>query len=138
MHQLKNSVALYIVPTVIAYPFVEVCVLLGLPPVLTAAATDLWNWKLKDESKPISLSNLTSITTMTGTSTEISFHMTPCIMQVLVAPLVMKIFNGPDLMADYNISLLKNLLDEISDAIKDCREVIVDLFLQNYNTFGNV
>ena len=119
----------------ISYPFVEVCVLLGLPPVLTAAATDLWNWKLVDESKPISLSNLTSITTMTGTSTEISFHMTPCIMQVLVAPLIMKIYNGPDLIKDNNVTILKNLLDEISDAMEDCRQVIFDQIPQNYNTF---
>ena len=114
----------YIVPEVLAYPFVEVCVLLDLPPVLTAAATDLWNWKLKDESEPISFSNLTSITTMTGTSTEISFHMIPCMMQVLFAPLIMRIYNGPDLILNKKLQQLKLLLDLISDVVERCRQVI--------------
>ena len=114
----------YIVPEVLAYPFVEVCVSLDLPPVLTAAATDLWNWKLKDESKPISFSNLTSITTMTGTPTEISFHMIPCMMQVLFAPLIMRIYNGPDLILNKKLEQLKILLDHISDVVERCRKVI--------------
>ena len=109
---------------VLAHPFVEVCILLELPPVLTAAATDLWNWKLKDESQPISISNLTTITTMTGTSTEIAFHMTPCMMQVLVAPVIMKIYNAPDLISQKNSNKIERLLDEISDVIEQCRKVI--------------
>ena len=109
---------------VLAYPFVEVCILLDLPPVLTAAATDLWNWKLKDQFQPISISNLTTITTMTGTSTEIAFHMTPCIMQVLMAPLILKIYKAPDLISQKNSNKIEKLLDEISDVIERCRKVI--------------
>ena len=119
----ENPPVTKFVPEVIAYPFVEVCVLLDLPPILTAAATDLWNWKLKDESKPISFSNLTSITTMTGTSTEISFHMIPCMMQALFAPLIMKIYNGPDLISEKNLYQLKRLLEEISEVMERCRQV---------------
>ena len=122
-------------PIVLAYPFVEVCIFLDLPPVLTAAATDLWNWKLKDESQPISISNLTSITTMTGTSTEIAFHMTPCIMQVLVAPVIMKIYNSPDLISQKNSIEIENLLDEISEVIERCRKVI---FCKIYQIFNGV
>jgi hypothetical protein len=91
--------------------------------VLTAAATDLWNWKLKDSSQPITFSNLTCITTMTGTSTEISFHMTPCIMHVYAAPLIMKLYNAPELISEGNKFELKILLEEICDMIERCREV---------------
>ena len=72
---------------------------------------------------------------MTGTSTEISFHMTPCIMQVLVAPLIMEIYNGPDLIKNNNVTILKTLLDEISDAMEHCRQVTFEEIPQNYNTF---
>ena len=108
---------------VLARPFVEVCILLGIPPVLTAAATDLWNWKLKDESKPISFSNMTCITTMTGTSTEMNFHITPCVMHFYAAPLIMQIFNAPDLISNPNEYCLKRLIDDISQMIEKCREV---------------
>ena len=91
--------------------------------MLTAAATDLWNWKLKDSSEPITFSNLTCITTMTGTPTEIAFHMTPCIMHVYAAPLITKLYNAPDLMCQGNKFELKRLLDEICDVIQRCREV---------------
>ena len=121
----------YEVPMVLARPFVEVCILLGIPPVLTAAATDLWNWKLKDESKPISFSNMTCITTMTGTSTEINFHVTPCLMHFYSAALIMQIFNAPDLICKPNKCCLKNLIDDISEMISKCREV--QLSKQNTN-----
>ena len=126
-----DSPSNYEVPMVLARPFVEVCVLLGIPPVLTAAATDLWNWKLKDESKPISFSNMTCITTMTGTSTEMNFHITPCIMRFYAAPLIMQIFNAPDLICKPNECRLKNLIDDISEMISKCREV--QLSKQNMN-----
>ena len=126
-----DSPSNYEVPMVLARPFVEVCILLGIPPVLTAAATDLWNWKLKDESKPISFSNMTCITTMTGTSTEINFHVTPCLMHFYSAPLIMQIFNAPDLICKPNECRLKSLIDDISEMISKCREV--QLSKQNMN-----
>ena len=118
-----DSPSNYEVPMVLARPFVEVCILLGIPPVLTAAATDLWNWKLKDESKPISFPNMTCITTMTGTSTEMNFHITPCVMHFYAAPLIMQIFNAPDLISNPNEYGLKRLIDDISQMIEKCREV---------------
>ena len=128
---LDDSPSNYEVPVVLARPFVEVCILLGVPPVLTAAATDLWNWKLKDESKPISFSNMTCITTMTGTSTEMNFHITPCLMHFYAAPLIMQIFNAPDLICKPNECRLKSLIDDISEMISKCREV--QLSKQNMN-----
>ena len=118
-----DSPSNYEVPTVLARPFVEVCILLGIPPVLTAAATDLWNWKLKDESKPISFSNMTCITTMTGTSTEMNFHIIPCVMHFYAAPLIMQIFDAPELICNHNEYGLKRLIDDISQMIEKCREV---------------
>ena len=38
-----------VIPGQLAVPFHFCCAALGLPPVLTAAATDLWNWKLIDD-----------------------------------------------------------------------------------------
>ena len=118
-----DSPSNYEVPMVLARPFVEVCILLGIPPVLTAAATDLWNWKLKDESKPISFSNMTCITTMTGTSTEMNFHIIPCVMHFYAAPLIRQISNAPDLICNPNEYGLKRLIDDISQMIEKCREV---------------
>lgn len=47
-------------PTNLGNLWLEVSRRLGIAPVLTHAAVDLWNWSLKDPTKPFSLDNLQS------------------------------------------------------------------------------
>ena len=83
------------IPSALARALVLVCARIGLPPVLTAAATDLWNWRLVDPAQPLALDNLTTITSLTGTPTEVGFHMLPCAMHALFAPLLGRVYRAP-------------------------------------------
>ena len=80
------------VPYQLAIPWFIVCQKLDLPLILTAAL-DLWNWKLKDSTRPHELSNLTSMMTMSQTETEINFHMVPCAMHYVAGPIMPQVFN---------------------------------------------
>lgn len=55
------------IPPILGRPWYESSKALGIPPVLTHAAVDLWNWKLRDESGKFELDNLQSINTMCDT-----------------------------------------------------------------------
>ena len=54
-----------VLPTILGWPWWHSSMVLGIKPVLTHAAVDLWNWKLKDEEQPFSLDNLESKYLMT-------------------------------------------------------------------------
>ena len=108
------------IPSQLAIPWCTVCKTLDMPLVLTAAL-DLWNWKLKDDAKSHDLSNLTSLNSMTGTNTEIFFHMVPCAMQYVAAPLIPQILVLYHDIADAKINadnseyIYNNLLSFIAD-----------------------
>ncbi|KAG9322862.1 hypothetical protein KVV02_001196 [Mortierella alpina] len=58
------------IPASLAVPWQAISDLIDIPPVLTYASNDLWNWKLKDPNGPYDVENLTTLTTMTGTPDE--------------------------------------------------------------------
>jgi indoleamine 2,3-dioxygenase len=105
------------IPSALARALVLVCARIGLPPVLTAAATDLWNWRLVDPAQPLALDNLTTITSLTGTPTEVGFHMLPCAMHALFAPLLGRVYRAP-LLDD---AALTALLNELADVLVQCK-----------------
>ncbi|KAI8363502.1 Indoleamine 2,3-dioxygenase [Mortierella sp. GBAus27b] len=61
------------IPAPLAVPWQAVSDILDIPPVLTYAANDLWNWKLIDPKGPYTLENLSTQWTMTGTYDETWF-----------------------------------------------------------------
>ncbi|KAH8929245.1 Indoleamine 2,3-dioxygenase [Atractiella rhizophila] len=72
-----------VVPISLGRPFWEVSGRLGLPPVLTYAATVLWNWKFKDPSQGYVYDNFDIVTTFTPSpsspekvSSEAAFYLT--------------------------------------------------------------
>ena len=54
-----------VIPHIIGKPWKESADYLGIPPVLTHSAVDLFNWRLKDITKPFHLDNLEVINLMT-------------------------------------------------------------------------
>ncbi|KAF9967236.1 hypothetical protein BGZ70_010270 [Mortierella alpina] len=58
------------IPASLAVPWQAISDVIDIPPVLTYASNDLWNWKLKDPNGPYDIENLSTLTTMTGTSDE--------------------------------------------------------------------
>ncbi len=63
------------IPKQLAVPLVAVSNRLGIAPILTHAAVDLYNWKLINENESPHLDNLQSLYTMTGTIDESWFYL---------------------------------------------------------------
>ena len=146
------------IPHQLAIPWFLVCNKLDMPLVLTASL-DLWNWKLKDETKSHDLSNLTSRMTMTGTKAEMYFHMVPCSMHYVAAPLLPQIFilyndislipqrsefvdNNRWKITCNNILLfivkLTNVYKEFKNSLKRLKELVdIDAFYHVYRPFLN-
>ncbi|KAF9112101.1 hypothetical protein BGX27_003983 [Mortierella sp. AM989] len=61
------------IPEPLAVPWQAISDAIDIPPVLTYASNDLWNWKLKDPNGPHTLDNFDTISTMTGTADETWF-----------------------------------------------------------------
>jgi hypothetical protein len=53
-----------VLPKALAVPLDFVSKHLGIAPVLTHAAVDLWNWRRIDPNGPLTLSNLATLHTM--------------------------------------------------------------------------
>ncbi|KAI1318337.1 hypothetical protein EDD11_006850 [Mortierella claussenii] len=70
------------IPEPLAVPWQAISDKLNIPPVLTYAANDLWNWKLKDPQGPYTLENLETLSTMTGTSDETWFDIVSVTVEV--------------------------------------------------------
>ena len=87
-------------PRQLAVPWRIVCARLGVPTVLIATGTDLWNhgrrvgrerwWAAR------SASNFRLLISMTGTRSEVGFHAIPYEVQLLLAPLLPALLAAPD------------------------------------------
>lgn len=60
------------IPQIIGIPLYEISQRLGIVPILTHAAVDLWNWKINGNE--FKLDNLETINTMTGNISESWFY----------------------------------------------------------------
>ncbi|KAG0029181.1 hypothetical protein BGZ81_004043 [Podila clonocystis] len=58
------------IPEPLAVPWQTISDILDIPPVLTYASSDLWNWKVKDRKGSYDIDNLAALHCMTGTSDE--------------------------------------------------------------------
>ncbi|CAE8634329.1 unnamed protein product, partial [Polarella glacialis] len=105
----------------------EVCRRLQMPAVLTAGATDLWNWRLKDAAGPWELSDMDLLTSLTGTSTERTFHMVPCAMQAAAAKVVPKLFLADVLVRGSRDRQLAALLRELKDLLARFKEIFAQI-----------
>ncbi|KAG0260200.1 hypothetical protein BG011_002077 [Mortierella polycephala] len=58
------------IPEPLAVPWQAIADVIDIPPVLSYAGNNLWNWKLKDLNGSYDPENLIALSTMTGTSDE--------------------------------------------------------------------
>ncbi|KAF9434312.1 hypothetical protein BGZ76_008217 [Entomortierella beljakovae] len=61
------------IPETVSVPWQAISDIIDIPPVLTYASNDLWNWKLRDPNGSYDIENLDTISTMTGTFDETWF-----------------------------------------------------------------
>jgi hypothetical protein len=88
------------VPAPLAVPIVEACAHFDIPVVIITVGVDNWNFQLIDPALPFALSNITTITSCTGTAAETHFHMLPCSMQAAAGRVIPQLLMAPRLMAE--------------------------------------
>lgn len=75
-------------PSQLAVPWWRTAERLGLPPVLTHAAVDLYNWEKIDPHGPFSLENIKVLFTMTGSGDEAWFYKIMIVIEYIGAKLI--------------------------------------------------
>lgn len=108
------------VPRCIARPWSMVSDHLGLPPVMTYAATTLYNWYLIDPALPLNPDNIAISLTCTGTSDEDWFYLVPLLIEIRSVPVMTTI-------EDIHEAMLTNDNKIIEAKLKTIKESIVDI-----------
>lgn len=111
-----------VLPPSLAVPWLKVCGSLGMPPVLTAML-DLWNWKRNAKGADFTPAEMSCISTQTGTTAEIQFHMLPCCMQCEAGAVVPKIVLADGLIKDRVDLELQRVLVELKGVLVRFREL---------------
>lgn len=81
------------IPSQLSEPFLHVCEILGMPPVLSYAGLCLWNWRKKVQREPTTagfpdLHELTSLASFIGSPGEDAFYHVPVLIEAEGGPLV--------------------------------------------------
>lgn len=71
-----------VIPASLAVPLFAVSRRLGIAPIMTYTDTVLWNWAVKDMSKPLSRANIYFNTLLTGSPQESHFLMTSLLIEL--------------------------------------------------------
>jgi indoleamine 2,3-dioxygenase len=119
----KNYASL---PAIIGMPLYEVSNSLGIPPVLTHAAVDLYNWHLKDESKPFDLDNIDTNHTMTGNSSEAWFYKVMIAIEGIGGEILDELLTAHKNFEDKNFNYL--LLSRIEVLLIKCTKIIKRMY----------
>ncbi|MCJ1477016.1 hypothetical protein MMC13_005687 [Lambiella insularis] len=76
------------IPPPISIPFLQIADHLGLPPVATYAGVCLWNFKPLFPDEPLTLENLATLSTFTGSLDESWFYLVSVAIEAHGAPLI--------------------------------------------------
>lgn len=127
--QRRDPAVPRVVPRQIAVPFASVCARLGLPCVLTAAGTDLWNWRMVNPAAYMTMDNLRCLSTMTGLDTEVGFHLVPlCMMhRIEQGGLLVQMLNVPYWLAYQDFHRVVATLRGLAEALGDCRTMFLSM-----------
>jgi len=118
----RENLPVQTIPKKIAVPAVKVSEHLGITPILTHAAVDLYNWDYIDPDKPFSLDNLKSVSLMTtATKSESWFYLVMVAIEQVGGHIIKCILDA-DQSIQYNSpsSLLKNLKEMKVHMIETC------------------
>lgn len=111
-------------PAKIAIPLHKAASTIGIEPILTHAAVDLYNWELKDSNQPISLDNLKSINLMTLTPSEEWFYLVMVAIEAIGGRILRNI-----LKCHYRILMTKNtdISSLLAEIVEDLAKCTVDI-----------
>lgn len=113
-----------IVPKKLGQPVLEVSKVLGLPPILTYAAVTLFNWSLRDQTKPMSVENLkVNLKLLDGLAFE-WFCIIHTAIEARGGHAVKMMMDSKKYMKNHDHKALKAILKEIGDSIVDSNEIL--------------
>lgn len=113
------------IPAKLAVPLWNVSKYLGINPILTHAAVDLFNWDLKDKNGKFELDNLKSVSLLTGTRDEEWFYL------IMVA--IEKV--GGDILNTF----IKILVDQENNLLNSAKmEKYLEKTVENMNAINNI
>ncbi|KAI9017447.1 Indoleamine 2,3-dioxygenase [Gaertneriomyces semiglobifer] len=126
----KNEGVAHALPVVIARPWHETAQYLGIKPVITYAAVELYNYYLLDPSGPFDLSNFAVMHTFTGLD-EAWFYLISIATEEAGAPALPAIVNAMKAIVRRDLSSLAANLKIIAEAIDDITKIMVRMYEKN-------
>ena len=105
------------IPAILAVPFNNVTKKIGVPQVGVYAANSLYNWCLQDPTKPLSVENMHSMVTYTGTEDESWFYMVCLLVELEAVPAIKAIWESISAREEGNIEILVSNLATVESAI---------------------
>lgn len=123
---LKNAIDR--LPAEIGLPWWQVSKDLGLATVLTHAAVDLYNWHLINPKENLSLDNLETNLTMTGTQSESWFYLVMITIEGIGGRLLEEILDLPDYFKSKNNLAIENFLLNFHSILIELTKIIKRMY----------
>lgn len=109
-------------PQVLAVPWVTVAEHLGMPPVITYAATVLMNWSLRNPGGPMdNVDNLVAMANFTGTEDESWFYMVAAGVELAAAPGVKAVVRSLLAITEQDNETLTHSLRAVAKSLESMR-----------------
>ncbi|KAI1338454.1 Indoleamine 2,3-dioxygenase [Xylariaceae sp. FL0016] len=109
-----------VLPPSLAVPLLEVSQHLGLPPVATYAALNLWNYESTDPtSSPSNLDALSALHTFTGTESESWFYMVSVAMEDQAGSLIPKMTSALSSIPTRDYATITSSFNALTDCISN-------------------
>ncbi|TPX55431.1 hypothetical protein PhCBS80983_g05331 [Powellomyces hirtus] len=119
-----------VLPIAIAKPWHSTAQHLGLKPVITYAAVELYNYRLIDPDGPFDLSNLAVMHTFTGND-EAWFYLISIATEAAGAPALAAIVAAMHAVKEENLQVLIDNLNIVKQAIEEITKVMMRMYERN-------
>ena len=115
-------------PSKLSIPWQSTSTHIGVLPAATYAAFAMYNYTLKDPTKPITEGNLQPALTFTGTSEESWFLIVHILEEVGAAPGLQAIMRGCTAIASKDNMSLARCLETIAQTLRDMRNTLKKMY----------
>ena len=119
-------------PAQLAIPWAQVSGMLGMPLVLTASDTDLWNCDHISKEYPPdeAMDRFRQLVSMTGTRSERGFHALPFAIQLTLAPLLPSLLDAPRCLQEGDHANLTDLCERMAAALREVRQLLQRVYAE--------
>ncbi|KAJ3064137.1 hypothetical protein HK102_008277, partial [Quaeritorhiza haematococci] len=119
------------VPATIAKPWVTVSARLGLKPVVSYSAVELFNYKLLDPHGPYDLSNLALLHTFTGSMDEAWFFLVSLAIEAAGGRALPALLDAMRAVTRDDLEDLRRHLQEVAGILPELTKILVRMYEKN-------